>query len=315
MKFRTELDLPKASFELNYSSNILFIGSCFSSNMYSQLKDRGFKYIYGNPFGVLFNPVSITNVLNDIIDEKQFLEDEFFENQERFRHWDFGSHIFRSDLKNTVRELNNEIVKQNKFLKNVDVLYVTLGTSWVYELIKSKEIVANCHKMHPSLFNKRLLKMDEINDSIEGFIKKMQIFNSKIKIVFTISPIRHVKNGIIDDQRSKSLLLVAIHDLIDQYGVLSYFPSYEFLMDDLRDYRFYTKDLIHPNDQAIDYIWDKFSHHYFSSKTINEMKKVLNLKKILYHRPINGQSDDKQLINESLETKIIDLKRSVDFEL
>lgn len=315
MKFRTEFSIPKESFEFNYSSQLFFIGSCFSITMYDELKKRGFKYLSGNPFGVLFNPISIANVLNSVIHLKKVKEEAFFENQGVFRHWNFGSQIFQKDLKTTVCLLNEQIETQHSFLKKAEAIFITLGTAWVYELVANEKIVANCHKMKASLFKKRLLKVAEIEESLRQLIKNLQEINSQIKIVFTISPVRHIKDGVIENQRSKSILFTAIHNIVESEEEVSYFPSYELIMDDLRDYRYYKKDLLHPNEQAVEYIWEKFKTTYFPKRVHEEMKQVEKIKKALNHRFIGNNSFDNQLFIDRIEIQLKKLKQSIDFEL
>ncbi len=315
MKFRTELEVVKESVELDYSSTVFFIGSCFSTTIYSELKERGFKYISGNPFGVLFNPVAIANALTRIIEQKKVEKEEFFENQGIFRHWDFGSQIFEKDVQTTVTKLNETIVSQHQFLKKTHVVFITLGTAWVYELIENQKIVANCHKMQASSFKKRLLKAAEIQKAIEEMVEKLHQINPSVHVVLTVSPIRHIKDGMVENQRSKSILLTAVHELVDTIKNVSYFPSYELIMDDLRDYRFYKKDLIHPNEQAIEYIWDKFKTAYFSKKTIEQITQVEKLAKSLQHRSLNQQSEKDLLFKEKLRKQEQELKRYIDFEL
>lgn len=313
MKFRTELLIPKESFELSYSSKLFFIGSCFSTTMYDQLKNRGFKYLSGNPFGILFNPISIAKALNYTIHLKEFKNEDFFENQGVFRHWDFGSQIFEKDLETTVDQLNKKIKIQYAFLKTANVIFITLGTSWVYELIENKKVVANCHKMKPLLFKKRLLKINEINTELILLIKNIQKINPQVHIVFTVSPIRHTRDGIIENQRSKSILFTIIHEIVECMEKVSYFPSYELVMDDLRDYRYYKKNLLHPNEQAIEYIWGKFKETYFSKSVHEKMKQVEQIKKALGHQSI-GNNDNK-LLKEKIKIQVQKLQEYIDFEL
>ncbi len=315
MKFRTELSIPKESFEFNYSSKLFFIGSCFSITMYDELRKRGFKYLSGNPFGVLFNPISIANALDNVIHLEKIKKESFFENQGVFRHWDYGSQIFEKDLETTVNQLNKQIEVQHDFLIKTDAIFITLGTAWVYELVDNKKVVANCHKMKASLFKKRLLNIAEIYEGLLMLINNLQKINPQIKIIFTISPVRHIKDGIIENQRSKSFLFAAIHEIIESRENVLYFPSYELMMDDLRDYRYYKKDMLHPNEQAIEYIWEKFKNRYFSENVHEEMKQVEKIKKALNHRFIGVDSVENQSFNKKIKNQIEKLKRSIDFEL
>ncbi|MFV0530954.1 MAG: GSCFA domain-containing protein [Flavobacteriales bacterium] len=315
MKFRTELHVLKESFEIDYSGKLFFMGSCFSKTMYAELKKRGFKYLSGNPFGVLFNPISIAKVLHVTINREEIKEDAFFENQGIFRHWDFGSQVFEKDLKTTVYQLNKKIKEQHLFLKKADVIFITLGTAWVYELVENKQVVANCHKMPSVLFRKSLLKVDEIQKTLTSLLENLQKINYHVNVVFTVSPIRHIKNGIVENQRSKAVLLLAVHEMLHNVKKCFYFPSYELLMDDLRDYRYYEKDMLHPNGQAVDYIWGKFKNAYFSEDTCKKIKQVEEIRKALRHRSLSNMLNNDQKFNDKIQIRIQELKRSIDFEL
>jgi hypothetical protein len=208
------------------------------------------------------------------------------------------------EVNDVLYTINNRITKGTKHLKQAKFLLITLGTAYVYEEKSSRQVVANCHKVPNFNFNKKLLTKQEIIDSYTKTLVKIKDLNPDINIVFTLSPVRHIKDGVIENKRSKAILLTAIHELVEQNDNVSYFPSYEIMMDDLRDYRFYEKDMIHPNQVAIDYIWDKFSKVYFTDETKQLIKEVESLKKDLAHKPFNENSKEHQKFMNTIENKL-----------
>ena len=283
MKFRTELKVTPFSFEIDHESNITLLGSCFAENI-GQLLTRYKFNTTVNPHGILFNPYSLNRVLTDALDRPQSKPPPLIRSQGMW-----FSYLHHSDLCAPSEVLLQEkITRANKTLKSAieqaSCLFISLGTSWVYELKDTGTIVANCHKVPASEFNKRLLSPTEIGDALNAIIALLIKTNPELKIVFTVSPVRHIKDGVVENSRSKAALISGVHTCIDQYHHCSYFPSYELLMDDLRDYRFYTEDLIHPSKQAIDYCWEKFSQAFFSTKTSEVNKRIGKIVLARHHR-------------------------------
>lgn len=285
MVFRTELMSKPVEKKIDYASKTLFIGSCFSSNIGDLLKDRRFTVLI-NPFGTVYNPSSICKQMESMINNHTVITEDLVEVDKLFCHHDYHTHFNNVDKDATVSAINGTIQRSHEYLQKADWIFITLGTNWVYEIKSTNKIVANCHKRPSSIFNKRLLTLNETVENLEKIHTMLKTFNPNAKIVYTLSPVRHIKDGIEDNALSKAILKVAIHDQLTKNGC-EYFPAYEYMMDDLRDYRFYEEDLIHPNKVAIKYIWKKFIETYFSESTLTKIKEVEKIISFLAHRPVN----------------------------
>ncbi|MEZ4880272.1 MAG: GSCFA domain-containing protein [Chitinophagales bacterium] len=246
MEFKTTLTKPQQPFELNYGQQILLLGSCFAENIGALLAQHYFN-IEVNPYGIIYNPMSLASSLQEIIDRKQYTEEDVFLYQELFASFNHHGKFKSTNKEELLNEINNTIIYFNNYINNLDVLFITFGTAFVYEHIANQQVVANCHKLPSSTFNKRLLNSTEIVSTYLLLIKRLQAVRPNIKIVFTVSPVRHIKDGLIENNRSKAVLLTAVHELVEQLDACFYFPAYELLIDDLRDYRFFDSDLVHPN--------------------------------------------------------------------
>lgn len=290
MILQTQLRLePKEHNQIDYSSNILMLGSCFTENIASKLDYYKFKTTV-NPFGILFHPKAIENVIINAINEKKYNKEEFIFNNERWHCFDAHSDLSDSSIDNLLHKLNLSIKLLNRQILNATHIVITIGTAWVYRFIETDTIVANCHKVPQKKFLKELLTVDEITESLQALITLIQSVNGNVSILFTISPVRHLKDGIIENQRSKSHLITAVHQIIHTSHSTNYFPSYEIMTDELRDYRFYRKDMVHPNSTAIQYIWEKFSQTWLSKNTKQVMEEVGTIQKVLSHKPFNPNS-------------------------
>ncbi len=321
INFRTVLKPIKYDFEINYKSTSMFIGSCFTENIGELLKENKFK-IDINPFGILYNPVSVKNSIDILINEKQFSEQDIFYHNEQWHSFSHHSRFSNSEKELTLNEINKRISNSSEFLKNTDFLFITFGTSWVYENIESGDIVSNCHKLPAKKFKRRLLRSNEIIDIYLSLLNKLRVFNENIKIIFTISPVRHLKDGFSENNLSKSILRIAIEELISNNSNCYYFPAYELQIDDLRDYRFYESDMLHPNKLAIDYIFNFFKKSYFSDETFSVFKEIQMIIRAKKHRPFNSTSNDyKKFKQKNIELiqslksryEFIDLKEELTF--
>ncbi|MEN8119764.1 MAG: GSCFA domain-containing protein [Bacteroidota bacterium] len=299
--FRTEIFPEKSPFFIDYHKKVVFMGSCFTENIGNKLLENKLPALV-NPFGVLYNPESVMKAIEVIIAKKTFTDEDLnFENDKWFsfdHHSSFSSH----NKEEVSEKINAEIDKAHNYLKEAQSLFITFGTSWYFRLIENDEIVANCHKLPAKLFKRELLNVNEIVSSWGQLIKKIKEFNPDLKIVFTVSPIRHWKDGAIGNQLSKSVLIVAIHEILKEHKHTSYFPSYELMMDDLRDYRFYDDDFLHPNSQAINYIWDKFTATFIDDSTIQISKQAEKIVKSVNHKPFHPKTNSyKKFLEVNLE--------------
>lgn len=303
--FRTKVNIPKSEFDFGYQKRAMMMGSCFVENIGAKLKS--YKYqVDVNPFGVIYNPVSVCSSLRILMEEKELVEDDLnFHNNLWFSFY-HHSKFSNTDLSQCLSDINSGIKLSSKNLKEADSLFITFGTSWVYELLSSGTIVSNCHKLPAKDFNRYRLNVDEIVAIYKDLLVELLIFNPKIKIVFTVSPIRHWKDGANGNQLSKATLLLAIDQLTELFDQASYFPSYEIVMDELRDYRFYSEDMLHMSDVAVKYIWQRFSETYLTESAIQTQKQVEKFILAANHRPFNVNSDSHQTFIKSSLAKIND---------
>jgi hypothetical protein len=306
MQFRTQIPITKSNNPIDYNSKIVSVGSCFAENMAEKFDYFKFQNEI-NPFGIIFNPVSIEKLFERVCKEEWFMEKDVFFHNERWHSFDVHSDLSNSDRQELLETLNKAISETNKEIREASHLIITLGTSWVYRNLDTTEIAANCHKVPQKQFSKELLPVDAIQKSINNTIALVKVLNPNINFIFTVSPVRHIKDGFVENQLSKSHLFTALHIILGtQHSELKteYFPSYEIMMDELRDYRFYADDMLHPNSMAIDYIWKLFSENYISPDSTVTMQEVDEIQKSLRHRSFNPDSDQHQKFLEKLQQKI-----------
>lgn len=302
MNFQTIVPLNKETRNsIDYNAKILLLGSCFSENIGDKLNYFKFQTSQ-NPFGILFHPKAIENLVTNAINEKKYLPEDLIFQNERWHSFDAHSSLSTTDKNELLANLNSAIIATNKKLKEATHIIITLGTSWVYRFIETDVIVANCHKIPQKKFLKTLLSVDEITKSLKTTISHLKSVNKNIHILFTVSPVRHLKDGFIENMQSKSHLITAIHSIMKTKNS-SYFPSYEIMMDELRDYRFYAEDMIHPNKTAINYIWERFAETRISESSKLTMKEVETIQKGISHRPFNENSEQHQKFLTNLEIK------------
>ncbi|WCC45148.1 GSCFA domain-containing protein [Tenacibaculum finnmarkense] len=313
MKLQTQIPLKKQPHNLiDYNSKLLLLGSCFSENIGDKLSFYKFQS-QQNPFGILFHPKAIEKLITDAINQKKYTEEAVFLHNESWHCFDVHSSVSSSDKKKVLNNLNTANTATFEHLKNASHLIITLGTSWIYRKISSDAIVANCHKIPQKNFLKEILTIDEITESLEAISALTKSVNPNISIIFTVSPVRHIKDGFIENQQSKAHLLSAIHQVTDTKKNIYYFPSYEIMMDELRDYRFYAQDMIHPNNTAIQYIWEKFIAVWISENTQKTMKAVEIIQKGLAHRSFNPTSEAHQKFLKNIAQKKETLQKAFPF--
>ncbi len=303
--FRTVVNIPESPDKINYSSKLVFIGSCFTEEIGKKLTDNLFN-VDINPFGVIYNPISVLNSLQILLDKRKFTEQDLERRGQIWFSWYHHSRFSFPDKQQTLDAINSRIELSSEFLRQADFLFITFGTAWVYVLNRTGQVVANCHKLPDRIFTRRLLDIDEIVNSYSQLLPALWKVNPDLKIIFTVSPVRHWKDGAVGNQLSKSILIVAIHRLLERFGQLGYFPSYEIVMDELRDYRFYAGDMIHIGSQGVDYIWLRFQQTYFSQDMEKTIKEVEKLVKARGHRPFNPNTEEyKQFVNTMIERIMI----------
>jgi hypothetical protein len=312
MILQTKIPAKKQAKNLiNYQSKIFLVGSCFSENIGNKLEYYKFKAAQ-NPFGILFHPKAIENLFANAVNNKRYLSEDIIFQNERWHSFDAHSSLSSTDKKNVLETLNSAISFTQKELKAATHIIITLGTSWVYKFVETNTIVANCHKIPQKKFIKKLLTVHEITQSLKNSITAIKSINSKASVTFTVSPVRHLKDGFVENQRSKAHLIAAVHEVLYIPNV-SYFSSYEIMMDELRDYRFYAQDMLHPNKTAINYIWEKFVETCFADESLVTMKQVETIQKGILHKPFNKNSEEHQKFLENLALKKELLKAQFSF--
>lgn len=305
--FRTPVTIPKQK-PVNPDKSWFSIGSCFAEEIALKLSQSGLK-IYSNPSGILFNPISISNALTRIFQQNLYEVGELQKVDDYFFEW--GHHgLFRNhSSKELLDRINKNVVQGGSALRTCDNLIITWGSAIVYKLKENGRVVGNCHKQPNTLFDRTLLEVDEIVDAYIKLFETLININPSAKIILTVSPVRYLKDGFVENQLSKSILFVALNKLIEMFpDHISYFPSYEIMMDELRDYRFYKSDMIHPNDQAIELIWEYFKQTYYSEKDQKFFEEVDAYNRMKDHRPLFPDSAEtdafKILIRERCELLI-----------
>jgi|SRR5690554_513393 len=296
--FRTSISIEKYNYSIDYDSEVFSVGSCFAENIskkfdYFKLKNKA------NPFGILFHPLAIEKVLEKATKEIPFTQDDIFFHNELWYCFDVHSEFSSTDKNQLLEQLNHTLFETKKNLEKSTHIIITLGTSWVYRYNQTNEIVANCHKVPQKEFTKELLSVEQITKKLENIVS---LFSYK-KIIFTISPVRHIKDGFFENNVSKSNLFVSINN-IRSNPTVNYFPSYEIVMDELRDYRFFSEDMLHPNQIAIDYIWERFSENYLSEDALKISKEIDSIQKALNHKPFNPNTEAHKKFVESTQKRI-----------
>ena len=316
MKLQTQLPLKPEKNQIGYDSELLLIGSCFAQHIGEKLDYFKFRNLQ-NPFGILFHPVSIENLVSRAVRDIPYSNDEIFFHNERWHSFDSHSDLSDSSAEKVVQKLNSGLKHTKEQIGKATHMIITLGTAWAYRHINQNMLVANCHKVPQKEFTKELLSVNEIATSLKNSIQLIRTINQTVNLIFTVSPVRHLKDGFVENQRSKAHLIAASHEVLEKSGAHSanegYFASYELMMDELRDYRFYGADMVHPNQLAIDYIWEKFKLVSIAENAHSTMGKVDTIQKGLRHRPFNGTSEQHKKFEINLEEKIKDLQRAHPF--
>ena len=314
MKFTTPIPIPNSNHPIDYSAKIVSLGSCFALNMGEKLNYFKFQNTT-NPFGIIFNPVSIEKLVVRAMNQKKFTEEDVFFHNERFHCYEVHSDLSSVNQQELLDSLNTSLEFTYQKIKTATHILITYGTSWVYQEKNSGAVVANCHKMPQSHFDKHLLSVASIEAAIQNTVDVIRKVNPNCSFVFTLSPVRHIKDGFVENQRSKAHLITALQNLLsdhllDQAG---YFPAYEIVMDELRDYRFYGDDLLHPSSMAIEYIWQRFRASSISETAWSTLDEVEAIQKSLLHKPFNPLAESHQKFQSKLQEKISKLQERYPF--
>jgi hypothetical protein len=294
MKFHLNYIPKKPEFTIDHQSKILLVGSCFAENIGALLNDHKFS-VMTNPNGILFNPVSIYNCLNSALTETNLDEKLVLEREGVFLSYFHHSSVSGKTKKGLINKV--QVISKNTidFIKTTDILIITFGTAFIYEHKHSGQIVANCHKQSASSFDKKMLEVGQVTEMYSKLIEGLLKINPTLKIIFTVSPVKYLKDGVEENNLSKSVLLLGVNAVVSKFQNCFYFPAFELVNDDLRDYRFYKEDMAHPNHLAVDYIWQKFSDCFFGPDTsklnteINKLQLALNHRQMQENGPENAK--------------------------
>lgn len=283
MELITSVKPGKSPVRISYNDPVMFIGSCFASSIGSKLQE-GKMPVLINPAGTVYNPVSVINTLELITSGKRYSRDSLFFHDGLWLSFSHYTEFSSTDPEITLERINNAAEAAERFMSEARVLFVTFGTARIFRLKQSGEIVSNCHRLPASSFNRELLTVTEITSMWKKYLDHLAARYPALKVVFTISPVRHWKDGAHGNQVSKSVLFLAVEELLSHSSSPGYFPAYEIMMDELRDYRYYADDMLHPSQMAVDYIWEIFAGSYLDDKTLNLHREISKISRSLNHR-------------------------------
>lgn len=290
MKLSTPVFIPDFKNKIEYIDRVLLLGSCFSQNLGDKLINAKFDARY-NPFGTIYNPISLAKVLERSLNLDFVKEVDIFQNNDVYSHFDVHSTLSGLKQCEVSSKINAEIQQTHDDLKKIKYLFITFGSSIGYKSISNDEVVANCHKLPKNNFIKSFISIDESHSRLKAILNQIKTLNPDLQTIFTVSPVRHTKEGLIENNRSKARLIELSHLLCESGKDVFYFPAYEIIMDELRDYRFYGRDLIHPNDIAIDIIWDIFCDRFLSENTKGNLEIISKINTAYHHRPFHSKSN------------------------
>lgn len=290
MEFRTKIPQIVNNYSLSYKDRIMVTGSCFAENIGTKLDDSGFD-VMTNPFGVLYNPFSISNSLRRLISKQVYSEKELVFYDGLYHSFDHHGSFSDINAQAALNKINTAFDKAVSHFDSVNKLMVTFGTAWVYSLAENNAIVANCHKFPSAYFNRFRLDVEDITKDYTELFSLIKKNNPDIEIILTVSPIRHLKDGLHENTLSKSVLHLAVDKICNELDFVTYYPSYEIMMDDLRDYRFYDSDMLHPSSVAKDYIWEHFTGTFFDKPVKDVLRQVQQIRKAINHRPLQDNDE------------------------
>lgn len=296
MKFQVDFDIKKLEQPIQLHYKMLLVGSCFTENIGEKLRKHKFDVIE-NPHGILFNPVSVVEAITDYIQCKQYSQQDLFYLNEAWHSWNHHSRFSALNPDESCHRINLSNQTAHGYLKKADYLVITLGSAWLYMLTEKaanasiSKTAANNHKAPNDWFQKRLMTSQEIITLFDALIQSLKLFNPNLQCLLTISPVRHLREGLIENNRSKAILIQAVHQLVELHQHVHYFPAYEIVIDELRDYRFFAEDLVHPNYQATQYVWEKLVEACMDENTKMGMKEIAEINLAFQHKPFNPDSE------------------------
>lgn len=308
MQFFTQVKIDRLPIQLSHDLRMAALGSCFTEHLAAKLRDHKFDII-DNPFGISYNPSSIQRSLSEIMQQKKYTYDDLSLHQGLYHTWQHHGSFAHPDAEICLAQINERIRDAYPYVRHGQVLFITWGTAMVYIYQPTGELVNNCYKYPAVNFIHRRLTCTEIVDAYRQLLHHLWFLNSELHIVLTISPVRHWREGLIENNLSKATLILAAHQLAREFAMVHYFPAYEIVIDELRDYRFYTSDLVHPNAQAIDYVWEKFQQAAFAEDTLKLLKQIEKIQRARQHRPLHGDTSAHALFKQKLYAEVAELAK------
>jgi len=316
MQFMIDIDLRKADTPITYHDKLLLVGSCFTEHIGKALADAKFTLLQ-NPHGILFDPASVCKSLISYIENRQYKEADLFQLNEVWHSWDHHSRFSGIDAGEVIKKINHSQEIAHGFLKDATCVIITLGSSFSYRLtaesgshssVPDENGVANCHRAPAKWFQKHLLEINDTISMLDHLYHRLRQFNPALRIIFTVSPVRHLRDGVVENNRSKARLIEAVHHLVNKYEGIHYFPAYELVIDVLRDYRFYDVDLAHPNYQATEFVLEKFMESCLHEPAAELMKEIRKLSIARRHRPLQPDTIAHQQFLSSQLARVKQLK-------
>lgn len=317
MKLRTPIKLDELKCQITHLTPVIMMGSCFTDNVGDKLTKYLFDVVV-NPFGVTYNPMSVKKGITQLLSREKYKEEDLEFHNELWFSFDHYTKYSATSKEEALLKINTDFSIAKQKLQSAGFLIITFGTAFSYRYKETGEIVCNCHKIPASQFERSMISPKSIIQEYEELITQLLKVNPELQVIFTVSPVRHLKDGLVENQRSKAALLLAINELIQLFpNTAQYFPSYEIMMDDLRDYRFYDTDMVHPNDQAIDYIWEKFIETAIAQEAQKIIEKLDPLLKARSHRPLHTDTEAYKKFSDQLglnEAKLKNIYPEIQWE-
>lgn len=290
MELRTRVNIERSELKITYSDPVIFIGSCFAGEIGSKLAEGKLPVLI-NPAGTVYNPISVNNTLESIMSGRMVTRDDLFCHEGTWLSFSHYTDFSSRDPDVVIDRINRSSARALEFLKKARYLFITFGTARVFRLKETGTVVSNCHKIPSSFFHRELLKPDDIINAWKARLDMLSTHFPGLKVIFTISPVRHWKDGAHGNQVSKSVLFIALEELLSHHSAPAYFPAYEILMDELRDYRFYADDMLHPSTAAVEYIWEAYSKSYLDDQTMLLWREVAGITRAMKHRVTSSDQE------------------------
>jgi hypothetical protein len=303
MDFRLKVPITPLEATFHYDKPILVLGSCFAEEIGGKLRDHKFS-VQTNPSGILFNPIAIVQTMQHILDRKSFTEADLIEHNGLYHSLAHHGRFSHADPQRVLEQIQQEQDRAYQSIKELDWLVITLGSAFAYTHVHTNQVVANCHKLPATQFLKTCIPAEKMIAALDNMMHRLFFLNKQVKILFTVSPVRYHRDGLVENNLSKAILLQTVHHLVHKFNRLHYFPAYEIVLDELRDYRFFKSDMVHPNEQAIDYIWQQFQQFAMDEPTRQLASEIQAIRQAFEHRPLHPETQAHQQFKSHFRNRI-----------